>query len=592
MEAISDASTERVVIMSSAQVGKTEILNNTCGYYIDQDPAPMMIVMPTERDAESWSKDRFTPMARDTPALQGKISDPRSRFGDNKILHKKFPGGHMTIVGANAPSGLAARPIRVLLFDEIDRYPQSAGSEGDPVNLATKRTTTFWNRKLVLVSTPTNKGASRIETAYEGSDQRQYWVPCPDCGESQTLKWASVHWDKAVDGEHLPETAHYVCEHCGSVWDDEKRWSTIKDGEWIAQEPFTGTAGFHLNEIVSPWVRLASMVRNFLDAKKGGDELMKTFINTSLGETWVEKGEAPEWERLAERREDWPAGIVPERGVYLTAGVDVQKDRLECDIWAWGRGLESWLVDHIVIEGGPSSESAWEELTALLGKTWEHANGNTMALSRLAIDTGYETNAVYAWSRKVGYGQVVPVKGLEGFNRATPVTGPTYVDATTAGKKIRRGARLWSVSTSAFKSESYRFLRLDRPTEEGVTAGARFAPGTVHIPKWIDSEWLKQLTSEQLVTVRNRRGFSKLEWQKMRDRNEALDLRVYARAAAWIAGLDRWSEKVWAELEEHFEVSRAEPVVAEETKPEAEKPTPFRRKAPAKRPARKSSWMQ
>ena len=209
MEAISDARTQTVVIMSSAQVGKTEILNNAVGYHIDQDPAPIMVVMPTERDAETWSKDRFSPMARDTPCLAGKIADPKSRDGTNKILHKRFPGGHLTIVGANAPSGLASRPIRILLCDEVDRYPFSAGAEGDPVNLAKKRTVTFWNRKIVLVSTPTIRGASRIETAYEESDQRQFRVPCPDCGTEQVLTWGQVRWDKAPDGSHQPETARY-----------------------------------------------------------------------------------------------------------------------------------------------------------------------------------------------------------------------------------------------------------------------------------------------------------------------------------------------------------------------------------------------
>jgi phage terminase large subunit GpA-like protein len=195
---------ETVVIMSVGQVGKTESQQCAVGYHIDQDPAPIMVVMPTERDAETWSKDRFSPMARDTPCLQGKIADPRSRDGNNKILHKRFPGGHLTIVGANAPSGLASRPIRLLLCDEVDRYPFSAGAEGDPVNLAKKRTVTFWNRKIVLVSTPTNRGASRIETAYEESDQRQYRVPCPDCGTEQVLTWPQVRWDKAPDGTHRP----------------------------------------------------------------------------------------------------------------------------------------------------------------------------------------------------------------------------------------------------------------------------------------------------------------------------------------------------------------------------------------------------
>ena len=430
-----------------------------------------MLVMPTERDAEAWSKDRFSPMARDTPCLAGRISDPKSRDGSNKILHKRFPGGHLTIVGANAPSGLASRPIRILLCDEVDRYPFSAGAEGDPVNLAKKRTVTFWNRKIVLVSTPTIRGASRIETAYAESDRRQYWVPCPACGAHQVLVWGQVRWESAGE-EHRPETARYHCVACDAPWSDALRWSAIRRGEWRARAPFKGIAGFHLNEICSSWVRLEAMARAFLSARAGGDEAMKTFVNTSLGETWMESGEAPDWRRLADRREAWGAGTVPGRGLFLTAGADVQKDRIEVDVWAWGRGLESWLVDHIVIEGGPGDPACWRRLTELLGRTWEHASGQPMTLARLAIDTGYETSAVYAWSRQAGFAQVAPVKGVEGFNRTSPVTGPTYVDATVAGKRLRRGARLWTVATSTFKTETYRFLRQDRPTREEREAGA------------------------------------------------------------------------------------------------------------------------
>jgi phage terminase large subunit GpA-like protein len=549
MDAISYPAAETVVIMSSSQIGKSESILNMVGYHIDHDPAPIMVVMPTERDAETWSKDRFSPMARDTPCLQGKIANPKSRDGNNKILHKRFPGGHLTIVGANAPSGLASRPIRLLLCDEVDRYPFSAGAEGDPVNLAKKRTVTFWNRKIVLVSTPTNKGASRIETAFDESDQRRFWVPCHKCGTEQILTWGQVKWDKDESGHHRPETACYRCVECDAAWKDETRWAAISKGRWIADAPFNGTAGFHLNEIYSPWVRLEVMAKAFLSARAGGDETMKTFVNTSLGETWIETGEAPDWQRLYERRERWKPGIVPEGALFLTAGADVQKDRIEVDVWAWGRGLESWLIDHIVIEGGAERDGAWAQLTDLLGRTWQHQRGAALPIMKLAIDTGYETSAVYAWARQVGFGQVVPVKGVDGFNRASPVSGPSFVDANIAGKRLRRGARLWTVATATFKSETYRFLRLERPTEEEQASGAVFPPGTLHLPAWVEDEWLKQLTAEQLVTVKTKRGFSKLEWQKLRERNEALDLRVYARAAAWVAGADRWAEQHWQSLE-------------------------------------------
>ena len=206
----------------------------------------------------------------------------------------------------------------------------------------------------------------------------------------------------------------------------------------------------------------------------------------------MESGEAPDWRRLYDRRERWPAGTVPEGGLILTAGADVQKDRIEVDVWAWGRGLESWLVDHVVIEGGPESEAAWAALATLLGRTWPHALGAELQLARLAIDTGYEAPAVYAWARRQGFAQVAPVKGVEGFSRASPVSGPTYVDATEGGKRLRRGARLWTVAVSTFKAETYRFLRLERPTDEEIAGGARMPPGTIHLPDWVESEWLKQ----------------------------------------------------------------------------------------------------
>ncbi len=587
MDTISDPAVETVIVMSSSQTGKTEQLLNAVGYHIDQDPAPIMVGMPTERDAETWSKDRLAPMVRDTPRLRGRIADPRSRDGSNKILHKKFPGGHLTMVGANAPSGLASRPIRILMCDEVDRYPASAGAEGDPVNLARKRTTTFWNRKIVLVSTPTIAGASRIEKAYEESDRRRYWIPCPDCGEHQVPVWAQVRWDRDAEGNHRPETARYECAHCGGRWSDARRWAAVRRGQWRAERPFQGIAGFHLNEIISSWVRLEEMVRNFLSAHAAGGDMMKTFVNTALGLTWQEQGEAPDWQRLYDRREDYSLGTVPRGGLFITAGADVQHDRIEVDVWAWGRGLESWLVDHLVIDGDPARAEVWDKLAALLRETWPHRDGGLMGIARLAIDSGdgRTTAAVYAWARAMGHGQVMPIKGVRGFERSTPVSGPTFVDATEGGKRLRRGARLWTVSVAVFKSETYRFLRLERPTDEELAETASFPVGFVHLPRGIDSEWVKQLTAEQLVTVKSRNGFSKLEWQKLRERNEALDCRVYARAAAWIAGIDRFQERHWRRMEE------ALGSVAERNDSEDASPPANRTPSPRRRRVIRSNWM-
>src|SRR5581483_8492280 len=235
---------------------------------------------------------------------------------------------------------------------------------------------------------------------------------------------------------------------------------------------------------------------------------------------------------------------------------------IEVDVWAWGRGLESWLVDHIVVEGGPEQAEAWDELGLVLDRTWLHAHGTRIGIAKLAIDTGYEAPAVNAWARRVGHAQVAPIKGVEGFNRAAPVAGPTHVDVTEGGKKLRRGARLWTIAVATFKSETYRFLRLSTPTDEEIAAGARYPVGYVHLPRGAEAEWVKQLVAEQLVTVKTKRGFSRLEWQKLRERNEALDCRVYARAAAWIAGADRWTEAMWRDLEQ--QVGLAEEVRSDE----------------------------
>jgi phage terminase large subunit GpA-like protein len=540
---------QRVVFMKAAQVGATEAGNNWIGFVIHQAPGPMLAVQPTVELAKRNSRQRVDPLIEESPDLRERVKPARSRDAGNTMLSKEFAGGILIMTGANSAVGLRSTPARYIFLDEVDAYPASADEEGDPVTLAEARSLTFAHRrKVFLVSTPTIRGLSRIEREFEASDQRRFFVPCPHCGAMQWLKFDRLRWQKG-----RPETAEYVCEGCDTAIAEHHKTAMLEGGEWrataVAADPTT--VGYHLSALYSPvgWLSWHRIARGW-EAAQGSDEAIKAFRNTILGETWVETGEAPDWQRLYDRREAWKPGTVPAGGLFLTAGADVQKDRIEVDVWAWGRGLESWLVDHIVIEGGPGDATCWRHLTDLLGQSWQHASGTPMMIARLAIDSGFETSAVYAWARQVGFAQVAPVKGLEGFNRSSPVTGPTYVDTTIAGKRLRRGVRLWTVATSTFKAETYRFLRQDRPTAEDISAGASFPAGTVHLPDWIDSEWLKQLTAEQLVTVKSRRGFSKLEWQKLRERNEALDLRVYARAAAWIAGADRWPEARWQDLEQ------------------------------------------
>jgi phage terminase large subunit GpA-like protein len=588
MRAIMDALSpshpaRRVVFMKAAQVGATEAGNNWVGYCIHQAPGPFLAVQPTTDLAKRLSQQRIEPLIEECPELRELILPARSRDSGNTVLAKRFAGGQLVLTGANSAVGLRSMPARWLFLDEVDAYEGDVEGEGDPIALAEARTRTFGHRaKIFLVSTPTIKGLSRIEREYEASDQRRYFVPCPHCRHMQWLKFERLQWEKGN-----PETAEYVCEACERGIAEHHKTAMLAAGEWRATADAANphVVGFHISGLYSPvgWLSWATIAREW-EAAQGNDAALKAAKNTLLGETWQERGEAPDWQRLYERREDWRIGTVPSGGLFLTGGGDVQKDRVEVDIWAWGRGLESWLVDHIVIEGGPERAETWAALTGLLNRTWPHASGCNIGLAKLAIDTGYEAPAVYAWARKAGHGQVAAIKGVEGFNRPAPVAGPTHVDLTEGGKKLRRGARLWTVAVATFKSETYRFLRLARPTDEEMAAGSKWPAGYIHLPHGIDAEWVKQLVAEQLVTVKTKRGFQRLEWQKLRERNEALDCRVYARAAAWIAGADRWTEAMWRDLEQQVRaVDNPDTDESIESDSPAENVAGLVRRAPARR---------
>ena len=547
MDALSPADPcRRVVFMKAAQVGATEGGNNWIGYVIHQAPGPMLAVQPTVELAKRNSRQRIDPLIEESAALRERVRPARSRDSGNTMLSKEFPGGILIMTGANSAVGLRSIPARYILLDEVDAYPASADEEGDPVTLAEARSLTFAHRrKVLLISTPTVKGFSRIEREYEASDQRRYFVPCPHCGHRQWLEFERLRWEKGK-----PETAAYHCASCETPIAEHHKTAMLAAGD--ADDPTT--IGFHVSALYSPpgWKSWADIARD-KESAKGSDEAERAFRNIVLGETWVETGEAPDWQRLYDRRERWAPGTVPNGGLFLTAGADVQKDRIEVDVWAWGRGLESWLIDHMVIEGGPERAEPWAALDRLLGQVWPHEGGAHIGLAKLAIDTRYAELQVYGWARRVGLAQVAPVTGNKGFNQASPVSGPTHVDASDGGERLRRGVRRYGVAVSTFKAETYRFLRLERPTEEERAEGKVYPPGTVHLPHWVEDEWLKQFVAEQLVTVRTRRGFARLEWQKLRERNEALDCRVYARAAAWIAGADRFPERRWRRLEAALE---------------------------------------
>ena len=554
---------ERVVFMKAAQLGATEMGSNWIGYVIHHAPGPMMAVWPTVEMAKRNSKQRIDPLIEESAILKELIAPARSRDSGNTILAKEFRGGVLVMTGANSAVGLRSMPVRYLFLDEVDGYPVDVDGEGNAVALAEARTRTFARRKIFIVSTPTIAGVSTIEREYEASDQRRYFVPCPHCGHRQWLRFEQLRWERGESG-HRPETAAYVCESCEAAIPEHHKTWMLEQGEWRSMAESNGkTAGFHLSSLYSPigwrsWRQIAEAWESAIDKESGSAGAIKTFKNTELGETWVEEGEAPDWQRLLERREDYRIGTVPLSGLLLTAGGDVQKDRIEVSIWAFGRGKESWLVEHRVLMGDTARADVWNDLGKLIAETWTHAGGSALPLVRFALDTGFATQEAYAFVRAVRDSRVMAIKGVA---RGAALIGmPTAVDATVGGKRLRRGTKVFSVAGGIAKLEFYNNLRKCIDTDEdGVI---RFPAGYVHLPR-VDAEYVQQLCAEQLVTRHDRNGFAHREWQKMRERNEALDCYVYARAAAAAAGLDRFEERHWRELEKQLGLPPPELAVTE-----------------------------
>ena len=553
------SSVERVVFMKGAQLGATECGNCWIGYIIHHAPGPMMAVSPTVEMAKRNSKQRIDPLIEESPVLAALIAPARSRDAGNTILAKEFRGGVLVMTGANSAVGLRSMPVRYLFLDEVDGYPRDVEGEGDAIALAEARTRTFARRKIFIVSTPTISGASSVEREYEASDQRRYFVPCPQCAHRQWLRFEQLRWQRGETGSH-PESAAYVCESCEEPIDEHHKTWMLEHGEWraMAESPKGKTAGFHLSSLYSPvgwrsWAQIAAAWDSAVSKESGSAAAIKTFKNTELGETWLEEGEAPDWQRLLERREDYAIGSVPLGGLLLVGGADVQKDRIEASVWAFGRGKESWLIEHRVLMGDTARDGVWRRLSEMLDESWTHACGAALPLTRFALDTGFATQEAYGFVRACRDPRLMPVKGVA---RGSALIGtPTAVDVSQGGKKLRRGIKLYSVAGGIAKLEFYNNLRKSAEVgEDGVTLV--YPAGYVHLPK-VDAEFIQQLCAEQLITRRNRNGFPVREWQKMRERNEALDCYVYARAAGAAAGLDRFEERHWRELERQLGMVRA-----------------------------------
>jgi phage terminase large subunit GpA-like protein len=543
MDVIHEEGIETAVVIKSAQVGITEIVNNIVGYTIDNNPRSMLVVLPKDDLADDWSKERFATMIRDTKRLRRKIESESKRGGGNSLRHKKFEGGFLTIAGANSPSNLAGKPLPFVLCDEVDRFPASAGNEGDPVNLAQKRNTTFFNKFLFLVSTPTVKRLSRIEAAWLKSDQRRFFVLCPCCKKSQYLKWKNLKFKKAD-----PAGARYMCDNaaCEALLTDEQIKTAVKTAEsvgegWKATAPqnlANKIAGFHIWEIYSPWSTLEKIVRSFLDSKDFPDKL-KVWQNTCLGETFEDEGASIEQSKLMERLEDYGDSdlqdpnkkpIVPRKVVLLTGSVDVQSKSLKTFVVGWSPGEEVFCLDHREFSGDPAKGKVWEEAKAFFLGAFKHEGGFDMDVERVFVDTGgHHTQQAYAFCKSNEKFGFFAIKGASTPNK--PIVG-------TYSKVGKVKVKLHVLGVDTAKDWLFGRLGIDEPGK-----------GYIHFPRGFgfDNEWFEQLTAER-YTIKFRNGVAYRFWDNTRGKkeNHALDLFVYAIAAFFHrkANLDQLAKKI------------------------------------------------
>lgn len=602
-------------LMKGTQLGGSELIYNAIGYWAALVPCPIGLVMPTTDTCKRVSKQRLQPMIDATPALTKKFAEVKSRASSNTVLMKDFTGGVLVLMGANSGPGLRNMPLRVVLQDEIDAYPDDVDGEGDPCVLADKRADQFGRGKRFKCSTPKVLGKSRIHTRYTAGTQARYYVPCPHCQHEQWLRWQQMRWvrvrrreaicaacggideiDAGAAGEHActhcgawgeigegntrtvetdeVDRAWYECEGCGQeIGEHHKTWM-LEQGRHIHHAPgpgevladddpdphaiwamfrgavrrfrprFTRPLTWHVSGLYSPlgWFGWAKAVAQFLDAERGGydeetgESLMQVFWNTVCGEAYEVPGEQPQVNVIKQRVEPYELRVVPAGGLMLTAFCDVQGDRLEVEVDAFGRGEECWLVDHQVLHGDPTKRgpgSVWEALAGLRDKAYPHAGGSTLRIAALGVDSGYSTQDVYDYCRRWAHRHVIATKGDNVSGK--PVLGrPSWVDVNHRGKKIKRGVQLWFIGADTAKERLYRRLELQEP-----------GPGYQHFPRGLPDEYFDQLTAEKLLR-RTVRGLEKREWVKTRERNEALDLKVGCYAAAIYAGVQRVN---WDQIE-------------------------------------------
>lgn len=512
----------QIVIMASAQVGKSEIELNMMGYAIDNAPGPMLYIQPTDKVAEDYSKRRITPMINACPTLRDKVFKARSRDAANTITMKTFSGGSLAIIGANSPADLSSKPVRYIFMDETDRFPASAGTEGDPQELAERRTETFrHNRKIVKTSTPTIKGRSKIETDYLNGTQEEWHTECPHCHTYNFIKFADISFEKEEYKNERGDTDYHVkkvvwkCPACKrEIPEYEAKRLPAK---WISKNQKAienGIRSFRLNAFMSPWSDWKDIVRKFLKAHKDAEKL-QVFYNTILGESWEIRTTNGLDEKLYKRREHYNAEV-PTGVLVLTMGVDTQDDRLEYEVVGWDRDSQSWGISRGIIPGRPDAPGVWEEIDELLDREWKLANGMKMRILATFVDSGgHFAQEVYKETAKRQMKRVWAIKGEDG-----------------EGKEYCR-----RMKKSSGETKSVKFMIGVDAGKTGIMYEAGIeepGKGYMHFPldyrAGYDREFFKGLISEQMV-IHRRGGKSVAAWEKIYERNEPLDCRNYARAA-------------------------------------------------------------
>lgn len=506
-----------VVFMKGAQIGGTEVLINTALYYIKHCPAPIGQFQTTEQTAKRFIKQR------EIPAFHAMGID-KSFVGDEMYL-KEFPGGALITGWSNSPSNLRSMPIRIALCDEISEWAKDCGGQGDACDLVKKRTSNFPRKKRFWNSTPGIEGECRITEKFNQGDQRYYNVPCPRCGQLHKWQWANMVWDRDKEGNHLPKTARMKCPHCGQTYGEHYKTELLAAGEWIPENPNGAYPSFHLSALYSPigWFSWADAVTEFLEAQ-GDVNRLKAFTNNVLGEAWsVDGGKQLDRFGLMARREKY-AAEVPSSVVILTAGVDVQDDRLECEIIGWGAGHQSWGIRHRVFVGDPSMPQVWEILDQTLSAGYANEDGELLYVAAALVDSGgHHTDDVYRFTGKREFRNIYASVGKAGYGRPI-VTRPKRTDKSRVHQ-----ATVVTVGVDVAKDQLFDWLSHEDPGSAGYC----------HFPDSpeYDDEYFAQLTSEKRV-LKWVHGARVWGYKKTRPRNEALDLRNYGRAALDLLGVD------------------------------------------------------